>query len=238
VTIAYNTGAAAATQSSGTGVFTLTIPAGVLPGDVLLIAATGGHNRLPPSDMTVTSSGTPLTQLGVTQRQDAFYTFEYGLFWAVADAADPGAMITVTWTADTTGFAIAVAAYTGAAGVDGYGSTGNFAATITAPSVVTTVPGDWAVQMAATYASSTLTPPTGTPRTAASDGTPGSGVAVAVVDTAAPVGPAGTVIGGGVFTPGNSYINFASTAGVNPQISPGTPVVPGQRFTRGISMWS
>lgn len=238
--VSYNTGAAAVTES-GAGSFTLTVPAGVLPGDLLLVAATSGFTQPFVSDLTVVSSGTALTQLGPIQRQDAFFSFEYGLYCAVATGADPGAVITASFPGAAR-YGIAVVSYTGCSAsspVDASGSTGNNAATITDPPLTTIVDQDWAVEAGVTYASSVLVQPAGTPRVSASTGTTGGGVAIAVIDSGTGVA-AGSPIGGQVWAPteAGAYVNFASTAGISP--SAGTPpplAATAAAFTRGISMW-
>jgi hypothetical protein len=197
--VSYNTGAISARASSG--VQTVTIPAGVLAGDLMLAAVEVFDNGTGPT-VAVTSTGTSFTQLGSQQKGGTASGFSsYGSVWyAVASGTDAGKVITATATTlGTTTFTyVGVVAYSGTGGgaPDVSGGTAAGTSPLTFPSETTTESGDWAVYLAPFGESAGgpfWTGPAGMTQRIEAEA---SGVALAVWDSNGSVGGAGTVIGG------------------------------------------
>ena len=205
--ISFNTAASA----NGAGVSetsqNLTIPAGVLAGDVMLLVINGFSNGASGSvTVSASSTGTAFTQIGSQQVGGAgasgFNTFG-AIFDAVASSTDAGKVITATINnpGGSNFIAMSMAAYTGAsntAPIDVSGGTNSATSPLTFPAETTTVAGDWAIYLSAFGESTnaTFTGPSGTStRTTTESGGVGSGI----WDSNASVGGAGTGIGGASF---------------------------------------
>ena len=157
--ISYNTGATAS-ASTATSV-DITIPSGVLVGDVMVLGLVVFNEVATPS--TIGFSGGGATWLLPTPIHDSSNPEQttnsallrvYGYFYyAVATAGDPGATLTITETGSSgalTWLSVALASYTGAAASqpDIVGSLGvNNVASVTAPAETTGVNNDWYIGM-------------------------------------------------------------------------------------------
>jgi hypothetical protein len=205
--ISYNTGATnVATAVAHTFQPTLVIPAGVLSGDVMLVAvsmftftptspgitltpAVGSWTAVPPG---LKDSG-PFSGLNI-----------YGAVWSrTATGSDAGTTLTFAFTGtpgstDQFWWAIGLVAYTGAGGIDvSAGASG--LNDDTTPSASTGVSGDWAVYGGAIGVNSGGTVTAGPAGTTLRTNANTAGVTCAIADTGASVGAAGTSIGGGSF---------------------------------------
>lgn len=145
-TITFNTGATG-NSSSQQASFTVTVPAGVLAGDLMVLVVNMNSTSNAGSGAAVSSSaGTTFTRVGspvVTGTGTGIISLT--AFTAVAGASDAGSTLTVTAQATGTFFGSAtLGAYTGAAsaGVSATAFTASGSATATAPSVTTTVTGE------------------------------------------------------------------------------------------------
>lgn len=203
--ISFNTSASNNTSSATAASVTLTIPAGVLAGDVCIICvmafdgASGGT-------LSLSSTGTTPTAIDQAQTaQSGGIVMNGGDWYFVASASDAGKVLTATLSGGTNPFwDISLAAYTGASNstpidVHGVGTNVGTSATGTTPTKTTGVSGDWALQMCAAAITNgqTCNVPSGT---TIRERTFVSGVASVIVDSNASVGAAGTSIGGGVFS--------------------------------------
>lgn len=202
---------ATASGASQVSSSTITIPTGILGGDVVLIFATVVPISATVATITASSTGTTPVQAGSTTSgsEPLPATVSGAVFWFVAAGAagsastDVGKIVTLTYS--TTGFpATALQGYSGAStsspvdviqGAFGGANT----ASVTCPTLTTGVSGDWAVFLGGGAAEGgNLTIPAGsTSRQAVISG---SDVAAAITDSAGAVGSAGASIGGGTFT--------------------------------------
>lgn len=205
--ISFNTAATApSVQASST---TLTIPAGVLSGDVMILVVNGFSSGASVS-LTVSSTGTAFTQIGTTQQggtASGFTTYG-GIYYAVASGTDAGKVITIgtTQTGGTLFICGALAAYTGASNttpIDVSGGAASSTSPLTVPSKTTTVTGDWAVYPSAfgENPGANYTAPGGVTQRAKTEV---NGVGAGIWDSNGSVGSSGTSIGG---------INFTSVSG-------------------------
>jgi len=203
MTISYNTGTVVSMTSPGTSK-TLTIPAGVLPGDGMLLLFTAYSESSGSSTLTVTSTGSTWTQVGSTVYESTnLYETNSSLWYCSATGSDPGA--TVTLHSTTSLFLHGeLVAYTGAAAgnfVDAQASSnlGTAATSFTCPSATTVAANDWAVYFLSLCcdgnAASAATAPSGT-TIRESAATTGGITSVADGHTSL---SAGTGIGGGAF---------------------------------------
>jgi hypothetical protein len=214
MSVSYNTGVAQATATAS-DTYALTIPSGVLPGDLLIYAVYAGFdNTSGGSSMTVSSTGTTLTQIGSTLSYAGYYTWKYQLYYVIAGSGDPAATITASWTGASTWGAM-LNAYTGATGIDvSNSSTISAGSSWATPSLTTVADGDWALQITAGDRSGndTITPPSGT--TARTTGTNASGPYISLVDNNADLS-SGSAIGGQTWTSSASETDiFVSTIGI------------------------
>jgi hypothetical protein len=209
----YNTGTTANSGGSQTASQALTIPAGVLAGDVMLLLVQGFTVATTAATLAVASTGTAFIQIGTTQFINNGSISDQGaIYYAVAGASDAGKVITasVSGSATSAFWALALASYTGAsntAPIDVSGGTAVFAASITCPPETTGVSGDWAVYLGGggCNTGATLTGPSGS--TSRQNVVDSAGIGAAINDSNGSVGAAGTGIGGGTFG-----INFGSGA--------------------------
>ena len=226
--ISFNTGATASDGVPSVPSQALTIPAGVNAGDLVLFVASG-FDVTAVETIQVASTGTTPTIIGATQNTPLLGThYNHGaLFSFIAAASDAGKVITASFaSADNAEWAVGLGAWpgtllSGPIDVSGAAVSSGASATITCPNEVTATAGDWAVQIvAAALGGSTFTGGAGfTQREALSD--PGSGSTVLIYDSNAPVGPAGTTIGGATFAnAGNNNWWVGWTVGLAPAAGP------------------
>lgn len=221
--ISFNTGTTA-TAGNGVTSIAVTIPAGVLVGDVMLMSLSVFTQTSSAPTVSFSGAGGTWTAIPVSTGSNPIvstagssnWSYGYG-YYRVATAGDPGASLTITESgsaAGTTWFAVAIASYTGATTatpVDVAGSAANAAnsGTVTCPTLNTGVSGDWAVFLGsgAPGAGVTYAGPAGS--TSRENTVSAAGVGAAVNDSNAVVGGSGTSIGGGTFTatpPGSDWM--------------------------------
>lgn len=206
--ITYNTGAVSPSPNT-TNV--LTIPAGVLAGDVMLLVV-NGFAPTAGASLTVSSTGTAFTQIGSTQAGGAgasgYYAYG-GIYYAVASSTDHGKVISVSVSGGGSTFVCcALTAYTGAsnsAPIDVSGGTNAASSPLTFPAETTGVANDWAVYLSA-WGESSNASYTGPSGTTSREAVEAGGVGCGIWDSNGSVGGSGTSIGG-------SGKTFSSTAG-------------------------
>lgn len=205
--ITYNTGATADSGSGSGTTQNITVPAGVLANDVVLLVAQHITLTGTPATLSVSSTGTTPTAAGGTNNpatgSEGLPASVTGQVWYfVASGTDAGKVITVT--ASGAGFrTLALAAYTGAAtttpvdviaGAFGGANT----ASVTCPTLSTVTSGDWAVYLGGGAAEgANLTGPAGA--TSRQSDVSSANIAAAILDSNGSVGGSGTSIGGGTF---------------------------------------
>lgn len=233
MTISFNTGTATSNGVSSVVSLALTIPAGVLAGDVIFIVF-AAFNQIVTETVQASSTGTAPVLIGSSQNV-AFSGSDLhsAIFRVVAGASDAGKVITGSLVSgDTAQWAGALAAYTGASGtspvdVQGAVTAAGASSTVTCPSEITGVANDWDIQvLGAAVGGAAYTGPAGfTQREKVVDAA--SGAAAAIYDSNSSVGPAGTVIGGAAFAnAGNNSWWAGFTVGLAPPAVPG-PVLSG-----------
>jgi hypothetical protein len=229
--ISYNTGATGSASAATS--CNITIPAGVLTGDLMLLGVACFTEVTSAPTITITGGGGSWTLLSPMHdgtnpqavNNGTLYNWAY-VYYRVATAGDPGATLTVSESgsaAATTWFALALGAYTGAASSqpDVAGSVGaNNVLTVTSPSETTVTASDWSIGML--LGGTNGAPVGGLPSTSRQVVTSGSGITAGIWDSNGSVGGAGTSIGGvtvhgGNNAPNNTFSVF--TIGIAP---PGT----------------
>ncbi len=240
--LSYNTGATATADNSAS--VNLSIPSGVLTGDMMLLSLTvftedssapsvafsgagGTWTAVSPTD----SSANPQTSAG-----SGVWSYGYA-YYRIATAGDPGATLTITETgspAGTTWLAAAAASYPGggggspvdvAGGAEAFGSGG---LQVTCPSLTTSAANDWAVYLGAGSpgAGSSFTAPAGTTQRQAivSD----AGIGAVIFDSNGSVGAGGTSIGGGQLGTASSGVAWLTvfTVAAEPYTAPPINVPP------------
>jgi hypothetical protein len=208
VAISYNTGAKNSANNATS--VTLAIPAGVLAGDVMLMALEVFTVTSSAPSISFSGAGGSWTLVPVTSGVNPEVAVGGGIssygfaYYRVATAGDIGATLTITESgvaAGSTWFAVAMASYTGAsttAPIDV--ATGNNAqgtASGTAPSATTVTANDWAVYLACAGVGAG---PLAGPGTSRQNIVSSASVAAAVDDSNGSVGSSGTSIGGGSWT--------------------------------------
>jgi len=193
--------------------FTFTIPAGVLPGDVMIVAVTCfTFTSAAPAVSTPSSGGGSWSQIGSLVDTGATSGLNvYATAWArVATAADPGSTFSISFSGTqgaTNGFywSASLGAYTGFSAGSPVGNnssaSGNNTTIGACPTVSTARSGSWGVCLcaAAVAAAGGISgSPAGLTDRARSN--PGNGVDSDLADTNASAGGAGSSIGGGSFT--------------------------------------
>jgi hypothetical protein len=222
VAISFNTAARADSGAVTAANVQLTIPAGVLAGDVVLVVASAFAGA---SGATLSASSTGTAPVLVDQAQTALFAglFHNGGLWQfTASGSDAGKVITVTLSGGTNPFWSAVlAAYTGVNGaapvdVHGVNTAAGSGITQNTPSLTTGTANDWAVQAAAVATpNNALTEPAGT--TSRQKNIAASFIAADICDSNASVGGAGTGIGGGTYSVGAGNVWYVTwTAGLTP----------------------
>jgi hypothetical protein len=206
VRITYNTGTSGDSGGGTAANQQLTIPAGVLGGDLVLFVACGFNGS---AGATLSASSTGTTPVLLDQNQTAGTNNgirSNGAVWAFTAAgaagqvsSDAGKVITITCSSGSVYWSAALGAWTGVAGgVDVHGgfaaesTTGGAKAT---PAETTGAANDWAVYLAAMgLPSGNLTEPAGTASRVKH--VSGTFIGADICDSNGSVGPAGTSIGG------------------------------------------
>lgn len=221
----YNTGVTADSGGADPASQQLVIPAGVAAGNTMLLLTEAFTISGSEATLSVASTGTAFTQIGITQFATTGSVSIQGAIWqATAGASDAGKTITAASTIGAF-WALALGCYAGfnqSASIDvagGIAQTG--VATLATPSETTGVNEDWAVYLGAGAVNdgATLTGPAGS--TQRLNDVSVSGISAAIFDSNGPVGPAGTLIGGGNFhgSAGNAFM-AVFTVGLAPAVSP------------------
>jgi hypothetical protein len=229
VAITYNTGTTANSGSFQTTTQAVTVPAGVLAGDVVLMKADIVVLTGTPPTITASSTGTAPSLAGSEDSgsESLPAAVTGAVFYFVASGSDAGKV--VTFSAGVVGgfWAVALAAYTGASssspidviqGAFGGANT----ATVTCPTLDTGVAGDWAVYLGGGAAEGgNLTIPSGT--TSRQSVSSSANIAEVICDSGGSVGGSGTPIGGGTFTTtiATNSILTAFTVGLAPPAATG-----------------
>lgn len=219
--ISVNTGTTAHAETAAS--CNVTIPAGVLAGDVMVMMLTVFTETGSTPAISFSGGGGTWTLVPMTTGTNpevataGSSVWSYGFAYTrVATAGDPGATVTVTETgsaAGTTWFAIALEAYTGcntAAPVDvAFGANAQGTAQGTAPSGNTATAGDWAIHMdGGGINTGPLVGPAGSTQRQNIDSS--ASVCAGINDSNGPVGGAGTSIGGGHWSQTGSTANWWS----------------------------
>lgn len=222
----YNTGTKISNGNTGAGSENLTVPVGVKKGDVCWLIVTAWETASATETIQVGSTGTVPLIVGTTQNVSFSGSNHHGaLFKFVASATDAGKVITASLlSANNAKWALAIVTYTGALGLDVSNVTTNSGngSTITCPTVTTTVPGDWCLQLvSAALGGSAYTGGAGfTQRQSVSD--PASGATAFAYDSNGSVGPNGINTGGAVFAnAGNNSWWIGWTVAMSPAVSSG-----------------
>lgn len=237
MSISYNTGTTATADYAAS--VAVTIPSGVLPGDVMLMALEVFTED--SSAPTISFSGAgggwtliPMTDASANPQSAGTNPYGYGYaYYRVATSGDPGATLTITETgssAGTTWIDVALASYTGAsttAPIDVAGSAAAYDAGttgVTFPTLSTTNAGDWAAFLVAGApgVGCAISGPSGsTERQTVTDGT---GIGAALLDSNGTTGVGS--IGGGHATSTNASATWwsAFTIGLAPSGSGGGSV--------------
>lgn len=218
--ISFNTGTTTTVTNSGTASGTLTIPAGVLNGDTILVLVWAFTTATGTLTNHLTSTVTAPVQVGSSQLSTGASIQALGsVFRIAAGASDHGATLTFTTTGGTGGaywYNVGLVAYTGAGGVDVSNGTSFFTAsgtgTTTTPSATTTVSGDWQVQLLGVGppGGNSFTTPAGLTSRASIPNN--AGLTLAIADSNASVGGAGTAIGNTTWTYTGATGNVWSTS--------------------------
>ena len=240
--LSYNTGATASADTSAS--VSLSIPSGVLTGDLMLMSLTVFTEDSSAPSVGFSGGGGTWTLIATTdssanpQVAAGSGVYSYGFAYCrVATSGDPGATLTVSETgsgAGSTWLAAAVASYTGGGGgspVDvagGNEATGSGGLQVTCPSLTTGVANDWAVYLGggAPGSGSSFTAPAGTTQRQAV--VSGAGIGAAIFDSGGTVGGAGTGIGGGSLgtaSAGAAWLTVFTTA-IEPYTAPPVNVPP------------
>jgi hypothetical protein len=224
----FNTGTSAATAGSGAAPnIQLTIPAGVLAGDAVLIVACG-FAAAAASTLSASSTGTTPTL--IDRAETAFFAGQFssgGAWYFPASGTDAGKIVTVSTSSGNIFWGASLAAYTSAnpsTPIDVHGIvTAVHAApsSVTCPVKTTGVNGDWGVYLCAGAITNgaALAGPAGTVQR---ENQFASGVGSAIFDSNAGVGNSGTAIGGGTFADAGGASDWfvAFTVGLAPQSPP------------------
>lgn len=255
--ISFNTGAAASVNTSVS--INITIPAGVLAGDVMILGLELFTTDSTQPSVAFSGAGGTWTLIPVTTGANPAVAigggiWSYGFaYYRVATAGDPGQVLTITETgspAGTTWIAVTINSYTGAstsAPIDVAGSANHGQGSQTSPAcpaMLTGVANDWAVYLAQAglpSAATTLTDP-GTAREFTVNS---AAIAAASSDSNASVGGAGTSIGGSSFVgstaSANGYWWSVFTIGLAPPAAPAVQLLPlggGRSMLKTAQLWA
>lgn len=214
------TGTSSSASTSATCTFT--IPAGVAPGDIVLVgfAVFCEVATAPTIAFSGGSAGTwallsPMhTGANPEQAASGGGLYSYGYVYSKqAASGDPGATVTLTETGSpsaTTWWAVVLGVYAGASTTQpdiAGASVVNNAVTGTSPAETTGVSGDWSVEMLLGGVGTTGTVGAPATLTTRESVVSGAGIAAVLADSNGSVGGAGTSIGGETWTGGNSSPN-------------------------------
>ena len=199
--ISFVTGTSGDSANAAAASQTLTIPAGVLAGHVVILVACGFAGAS-GAVLSAASTGTTPTLGDRNQTVISGGLFSNGgWWWFVASGTDAGKVVTFTLSGGTNPFwSAALAAYAGAsnaAPIDVHGAaTAVNTSPVSTPALTTGVSGDWAVYMAAAgvAAASGFTEPASTTSRQLDRST--GNIVADIADTNASVGGGGTGIGG------------------------------------------
>src|SRR5215472_4395919 len=230
--ISFNTGAtASAVTATSVGI---TIPAGVLTGDVMVMALEVFTATSTTPTISFSGGGGGWTLVPMTSGTNpevataGSANWSYGFaYYRVATAGDPGATVTVSESgsaAGSTWLAVAMGAYTGASTSSPVDvAAGNNAQGVvagTGPTVTTVQASDWALQLACVGISGvTLTGPATSRENIVSS----ASIGAAVDDGNASVASS-TLIGGGTWTDSGSGSRWWSLFTIG--LAPATPAAP------------
>lgn len=247
----FNTGATASAVTATS--VNLSIPAGVLAGDLMWLALTLHTEVNTQPAVSFAGGGGGWTLVSMTNASvnpqdpnDGALVFDWCYaYYRVATAGDIGATLTISETgsaAGTTWISAAMAAYTGAKATQadvagGASRQGNGILNVTCPTLNTGVAGDWSVFLgggAPGVGASFVGPAGSTQRESVVSS---AGVAAGIWDSNGSVGGAGTPIGGGTVSTGNSGVIWMSafTIGMAPPPPPAV-VAGGNQLTAGRTM--
>lgn len=219
----YNTGAKnTLTAVAHTVQPTLTIPAGVLPGDVMIVAVSMFTFTPTNPGITLTPAVGSWTQVGggLQSSPAAGGLKEFGAVWKrVATAADAGTTLTFAFTGtpgstDQFWWAIDIVAYTGFSDVDvsnlaGTGTSGNLLPSGTSGALGELVVAIGSIAVAGSGSVSSLS------GAVIRQNANTAGIACVIADTVYGVGASGTAIGGGSFVTtggaGDQWCDFILT---------------------------
>ena len=239
MSIARDQSASSASGGQQTTALTLTIPAATAVGSVLWFMGGIALGSAGSPTMTVTSTGSSLTQVDT---QNYNLTGGTSNLYKITSTtlADQGATISLTPSGNCY-IGMSLVTYTGASTTQPDAEIGavqsTAATTFTAPSTTTNTAGDWAVYFASFLGGGSIT------------GYPGTFVVqdsasrTSIADSNGSVGAAGTTIGGGTWT-GNAsvpWIGFTvgmAPAGAAPGLVQPRAAVPVPRRTRARAGWA
>jgi hypothetical protein len=144
--ISWNTGTTVDDANTQAASQTVTIPAGVLAGDIIIIVVTGWATAVPTETIQASSTGTAPVIIGTTQSvADGTLYLQAVPFYVIAGASDAGKVITVSFVSgDTAKWTIALGAWTGASNaapvdVSGSATAEGVSSTLTCPTEATGV---------------------------------------------------------------------------------------------------
>ena len=234
--LSYNTGTTASAITATS--VNLTIPAGVLVNDLMVLAVTLFTTDATPPVVSITGGTWTLVPVTTGTNPEVpagggVWSYDYA-YVRTATGIDPGATITLSETgsgAGTTWWAAAVASYTEAAFVDvagGANAQGGGGTTVTCPAETTVAAGDWAVYAGggAPGGGTNWTVPAGT--TIRQQVVSAAGVGAVITDSNGSL-PSGSSVGGGTFAssnPGATVWLSAFTLGLAPAGAPPPVNVP------------
>jgi hypothetical protein len=230
VSITWNTGTTVNDGNTAKASQTVTIPAGVLNHDVMLVVVTGWTSTGATETIQASSTGTTPVIIGTTQSTSfSGSNLQGAVFYVVAGASDAGKVITASFvSADNAKWSIALGAWTGVSNsspvdVSGAAVASGGSASVTCPAKTTNVANDWAVQLAAAgLGGAAYTGPGGfTQRESVVGGS--SGGAAVIYDSNGSVGGAGSSAGGAVFS-NSGHNNW--WAGFTVALAPAPPAPP------------
>lgn len=219
MSIAWRTGAGTSV-AGGSEVLseTITIPASVQAGDIILMVAEATNASGSSPSLSMGSTGTVPSQIGSTvqfETEPNGWRASAALYWFRASSGDAGATITLTIGASSYP-GMSLGAWSGCRAtsqpdVSATPTHNTASGTYTAPTANTVTAGDWAVYLIARYGGTAFTGNPGTLRTSATS---------ALADSNGSVGPADTSIGGGTWTVSGSLNGLAGfTVGLAPAAS-------------------
>jgi hypothetical protein len=232
----WNTGAVQPDGNAVQASQAITIPAGVKAGDVILFVVTGWAWGSAATDVIQASStGTTPVAIGTTLSTllgGAGNYVQSAIFRVAASAADPGKIITVSYVSGNTAkWTIALGAWSavsqsGPVDVSGAVTAAGHSVSITCPAETSAAGGDWAIQLVScSLEGSAYTGGTGF--TQRESNVSASGGGAFIYDSNGSVGPAGSNVGGAVFSNAGNNSQWAGfTVGLAPAAGGDASIVP------------